>query len=51
MNKTLHPSPYTGLESCEICWADEEETEIILYKDMTLCQYDLDSVIDSERGK
>ena len=46
----LHASPYTKLESCEVCWADEEETEIIVYKGVPYCATDLNREIESERG-
>lgn len=38
MPKLLHPSPYTGLESCEVCWADQQETDITIYKNIPYCE-------------
>lgn len=48
MSKILHPSPYTGLESCEVCWADENETEITIYKGTPYCEIDLERAIQFE---
>ncbi len=47
---TLHASPYTGRESCQVCWADEEETEIIVYKGVPYCATDLNIEIESGKG-
>ena len=49
MNNILHPSPYTGLESCEVCWADEEETEITVHNGIPYCEQCLDR--DLEEGE
>jgi hypothetical protein len=49
MSMTLHASPYTGLESCEVCWADENETEITIYKGIPYCEADLNRTIQFER--
>jgi hypothetical protein len=49
MSMTLHASPYTGLESCEVCWADENETEITIYKGIPYCEVDLNRAIQFER--
>jgi len=49
-NNILHPSPYTGLESCEVCWADEEETSITIYDNVPYCDVCLDRQLDFEKG-
>ena len=48
MSKILHPSPYTGLESCEVCWADENETEIIIFDGIPYCEVCLDRDLQGE---
>jgi hypothetical protein len=47
--KVIHPSPYTGLESCEVCWADTSEIPITVYKGIPYCDVDLDKAIQFER--
>lgn len=49
MTKVKHPSPYTGLESCEVCWADKNETEIIIHKGIPYCEADLNRALLTER--
>jgi len=46
MKKVIHPSPYTGLESCEVCWAGTDETNITIYKGVPYCDLDLDRAIN-----
>jgi len=47
--KVKHPSPYTGLESCEVCWADTSEIPITIYKGIPYCDIDLDKAIQLNR--
>jgi hypothetical protein len=49
MRNILHPNPYTGLESCEVCWADENETEIFFHNGIPYCEQCLDR--DLEEGE
>ena len=43
MPKPINPSPYNPrLASCEVCWADTNETYIYRYKGTTYCKDDLE---------
>lgn len=43
MPRPINPSPHNSqLASCEVCWADSNETHIYRYKGTTYCELDLE---------
>ena len=45
--KPINPSPYNkNRASCEVCWADSEETNIYHYQGTTYCEQDLQRAKD-----